>query len=105
MPKTPHICFDRVLPKNFFLHQPTVRTRRGGATRAISPIGKLWMNGSTLHVRFMGGTASQRNTAQTQANWWTGYANLKFVFDNSPNAEIRIAFDSSDGAWSWIGTE
>jgi len=29
--------------------------RRGGGQCAIAPIGKTWMNGSTLRVRFMGG--------------------------------------------------
>jgi hypothetical protein len=30
---------------------------------------------------------------------------LTFEFDNAPNAEIRISFDSSDGAWSYLGTD
>jgi hypothetical protein len=63
------------------------------------------MNGSTLHVRFMGGTPAQQAVAKEQAAWWTQVANLKVVFNNASNAEIRIAFDSNDGAWSWIGTE
>ena len=63
------------------------------------------MNGSTLGVRFMGGTANQQATAREQAGWWAQAANLKFDFNNAPNAEIRIAFDSSDGAWSYIGTD
>ena len=36
--------------------QPTLRGREG-RVRAISPIGKTWMNGSTLQVRFIGGSA------------------------------------------------
>ncbi len=105
MAKPPRVCFDRVLPKNLFQFQQTIRTRRGGPSRAVTPVGKLWMNGSTLHVRFLGGNASQRAIAQEQANWWTAHANLKFEFDNAPNAEIRISFDPNDGAWSYIGTD
>jgi astacin (peptidase family M12A)/pre-peptidase len=30
---------------------------------------------------------------------------LKFEFNNANNADIRIAFDSNDGAWSYIGTD
>ena len=30
---------------------------------------------------------------------------LKFDFNSAANAEIRIAFDSSDGAWSYVGTD
>ena len=63
------------------------------------------MNGSTLHVRFLGGTAAQQNLVKEQAAWWTAVANIKFEFDNSLNSEIRIAFDPNDGAWSYIGVD
>ncbi|MBL8176644.1 MAG: pre-peptidase C-terminal domain-containing protein [Bryobacterales bacterium] len=101
----PKVCFDRVLPRNRFRPQTLVRTRRGGPMRAISPLGVLWMNGSTLRVRFLGGTASQKSIAREQALWWTEHANLKFEFGTDPNSEIRIAFDRNDGAWSYVGTE
>ena len=97
------VCIDRVLPRDEFRFQHTVR--RGGTVRAIMPIGKLWMNGSTLRVAFMGGSAVQQATAKTQALWWTQFANLKFDFDNAPDADIRVSFDPNDGAWSYIGTD
>ena len=97
------VCIDRVLPRDEFRFQHTVR--RGGTVRAIMPIGKLWMNGSTLRVAFMGGSAAQQATAKTQALWWTQFANLKFDFDNAPDADIRVGFDPNDGAWSYIGTD
>lgn len=100
----PHVCFDRILPRELLRPQATMSVR-GGRTRAISPIGKTWMNGSTLRVRFIGGTAAQKANARTQAGWWEAVANLKFVFDDSPQAEIRIAFDAGDGAWSYVGTD
>ena len=99
----PKVCFDRVLPRDMMRHQSILRL--GGRARAIAPIGKSWMNGSTLRVRFMGGTAAQRATVKEQAGWWTQFANLRFAFDDSPNAEIRISFDGSDGAWSYVGTD
>jgi hypothetical protein len=83
--------------------QATVR--RGRGTRAIIPIGKLWMNGTTLRVRFMGGTAAQQAKAREQALWWTQFANLTFDFSNAPDAEIRVTFDPDDGAWSYVGTD
>ena len=98
-----HFCTDRVLPGNQMRLQSTVR--RGGSTRAIMPIGKLWMNGSTLRVRFIGGTAAQQAKAKEQAQWWTAFANLTFDFNNAPDAEIRISFDPNDGAWSYVGTD
>jgi hypothetical protein len=63
------------------------------------------MNGSTLHVRFIGGTNAQKAKAKEQAGWWTQVANLRFVFDDAPSAEIRISFDENDGAWSYVGTD
>jgi hypothetical protein len=97
------ICFDRVLPRELMRRQLTVR--RGGRLRAISPIGKKWVNGVTLRVRFMGGTAAQQELVKQQAAWWTQVANLSFEFNNSSTAEIRISFDENDGAWSYIGTD
>ncbi len=96
-------CTDRVLPAELMRFQPT--RQLGGRTRAIVPIGKLWMNGSTLRVRFIGGTAAQRATVKEQAGWWTQHANLHFDFNDAPDAEIRIAFDENDGAWSYVGTD
>src|SRR5688572_18613205 len=97
------VCTDRILPRDMMRLQPT--RRMGGRTRAIAPIGKTWMNGSTLRVKFLGGTAAQRALVKEQAGWWSEQANLRFEFDNSPNAEIRISFDPNDGAWSYVGTD
>jgi len=102
--RRPKVCIDRILPSEMMRLQ---RTMRGpaGRVRAISPIGKAWMNGSTLRVKFMGGTSAQQRTVREQADWWSQHANLKFDFNNAANAEIRIAFDASDGAWSYVGTD
>ncbi|WP_372659754.1 M12 family metallopeptidase [Hydrogenophaga sp.] len=99
----PHVCVQRALPEDAMRFQPTVRS--GGRTRAVMPIGKLWMNGSTLRVRFIGGTAAQHAQVKEQAGWWTEHANLRFEFNDAPDAEIRIAFNPTAGAWSYIGTD
>jgi hypothetical protein len=104
MPKKAKVCIDRVLPTALMQFQPTARMG-GGRSRAIAIKEKPWMNGSTLHVRFLGGTAAQQNLVKEQAAWWTAVANIKFEFDNSLNSEIRIAFDPNDGAWSYIGVD
>ena len=98
------VCIDRILPRDLMRFQLTTRMR-GGMTRAIAPIGKTWMNGSTLRVRFMGGTPTEQNIARQQAEWWSQVANLQFDFNDVLNAEIRIAFDHNDGAWSYVGTD
>ena len=97
------VCIDRVLPRELMRRQLTVR--RAGRMRAIGPIGKKWVNGETLHVRFMEGTAAQKEIVKEEASWWTQVANLKFDFNNAADAEIRIRFDQTDGAWSYIGTD
>jgi hypothetical protein len=104
MPDAPKMCFDRILPRD--LMRPHRRTRGpDGNDRAISPIGKTWINGSRLRVRFMGGTPTERATAQQQAQWWAEVANISFDFGNAPDAEIRVSFDPGDGAWSMVGTD
>jgi hypothetical protein len=97
------VCFDRILPRDMFRPQPTMRI--GGKPRAVIFFRKLWINGSTLRVRFMGGTPAQQAKAKEQAGWWLPHANLSFDFNNAPDAEIRVAFDASDGAWSYLGTD
>ncbi|HEY9065675.1 MAG TPA: M12 family metallopeptidase [Burkholderiaceae bacterium] len=100
----PKCCFDRILPRD--LLRPLETTAGiGGRTRALAPRGKSWINGSTLQVRFMGGTTAQQDKAREQAAWWMAVANLRFVFGDAPNADIRISFDENDGAWSMIGTD
>jgi hypothetical protein len=108
MNDTLKICFDRILPQD--LNRP-IRTRTiasgdGAQLESVFPdIRKLWINGSTLRVRFLEGSPQQQATAREQAGWWTQHANLTFDFNNALDAEIRIAFDSGDGAWSYIGTD
>jgi hypothetical protein len=99
------VCHDRVLPQDAFRQQPLSRTRGRGVLRAIIEFRKMWVNGSTLRVRFMGGTAAQHASVREQAQWWSEHANLTFEFNDAPDAEIRIAFDPDDGAWSYIGTD
>ncbi|MGH7807127.1 MAG: M12 family metallopeptidase [Thermodesulfobacteriota bacterium] len=104
------VCHDRILPQDLSKPQRTLRSRggpfaRGGPFRAVLEFKKLWVNGSNLRVRFMGGTQTERATAKEQAKWWTQHAKLTFDFNNAPDAEIRISFNPADGAWSWVGTD
>lgn len=100
---TRKICIDRVLPKDE--NRPQRMMRIGGKSRALIVFRKLWVTGSTLHVRFLEGTDSQKALVKEQAGWWTEHANLNFVFDDAADAQIRITFDPNDGAWSYIGTD
>ncbi len=98
------ICIDRVLPRDLNRPQHTI-TLEDGRAGAIIDFRKLWINGSTLRVRFLEGTEQQKALAKEQANWWAEHANLTFLFNDDTDAEIRISFDPDDGAWSYIGTD
>jgi Astacin (Peptidase family M12A) len=104
MAKAPHICFDRLLPQDLRGPQPT-RMMSDGRVRAISPKSKQWLNGSTLSIRFLDGTAQQQQMVRDIAPRWTEHANLHFDFTDDPRAKIRITFDDRDGAWSYVGTD
>lgn len=98
------ICFDRVLPRDIDRPQRTSNLANGKAG-AIINFRKLWINGSTLRVRFLEGTERQKSITKEQAAWWSMHANLTFAFTEDDDAEIRITFNESDGAWSFIGTD
>jgi len=53
------ICHDRLLPLDLVRPQQTIRLGTGPA-RAVFVFRKMWINGSTLRVRFMGGTDAQQ---------------------------------------------
>lgn len=114
----PRCCIDRILPRDLLdapakssppappsRHTPHAPTSRRRAARALSPRGKTWINGSTLRVRFLGGTAEQQALVRQQAQWWAVVCNLRFEFGEAVDAEIRIGFDPRLGAWSMIGTD
>lgn len=105
MPTGPRICFDRILPSA--LAEPAFSLDTGFNPRfeAVFFFRKAWPNGTTLRVRFLEGTSEQQQLAMQQARWWSQSANLRFVVSDASDAEIRIAFDSGDGAWSYIGTD
>jgi hypothetical protein len=102
------VCHDRLLPRELYRAPDVPRARRADGVyqlRAIMPRGKTWPVGSRLRVRFLSGTPAQRQLVQRCAPTWSEFAKLDFSFDDSPQAEIRISFDASDGAWSYVGTD
>ena len=99
----PKLCFDKVLPSE--LNRPIRMMMIGGQLQAVFEFRKRWIIGSTLSVRFMEGTQAEQDLVIQQANLWTQHANLNFDFNNAPDADIRITFDQTDGAWSYVGTD
>jgi len=106
----PRVCFDRILPRDLRRLQTDVpggpvAVRSPAGSRAAIVLRKRWPNGSTLRVSFLEGSASQQAIVTRFAPQWSEFGNLKFEFGFDPGAEIRIAFDRRDGAWSYIGTD
>lgn len=97
-------CVDRILPKDLMRFHPNQESY-SGRIRALSPIGRAWLNGTTLQVRFLNGTDAQKELAAMQAQWWAQNSNIRFNFNQSPQADIRVSFNPADGAWSYIGTD
>ncbi|MES2354002.1 MAG: pre-peptidase C-terminal domain-containing protein [Pseudomonadota bacterium] len=96
------VCYDRILPTDLMTltyPQPGDRPRMAVFKE------KKWPNGSTLKVRFIGGDEQKQSLVRNFAPQWCKHANLKLEFNNAPDAEIRIAFNSEDGAWSYIGID
>lgn len=111
-------CIDRLLPKEMEDQAQLAAIRENPANlatpeemnqppaqRSIALIKKkLWSPGRTLHVLFLDGDPKVQAKVAEVAQQWMQYANIKFVFDNAPTAEIRISF-RQPGSWSFIGTD
>jgi len=98
------ICFDRILPRHLAIPRMVV-SWGNSRFRAIAPKSSVWPNGSTITIAFLGGSSTEQAMVREIASEWMQYANLKFDWRASLPATIRIAFDESDGAWSYIGTD
>jgi hypothetical protein len=73
--------------------------------RLIAPIGKEWINGSILRVKFLEGSADQQGEVLSKIKNWENTCNIKFrVVEDGPS-DIRITFNPDDGSWSYIGTD
>jgi hypothetical protein len=66
---------------------------------------KLWEIGTTLRVRFLGGTPVQHKSVKAAASEWTQHANLRFKFVSKGPAEVRVAFEPNGGSWAYLGTD
>ncbi len=73
---------------------------------AIALKGAYWPNGSTLKVFFIDGSPYEVQYVESVMREFERICNIKFltVTDRSIS-DLRIAFNSGDGAWSYIGSE
>jgi hypothetical protein len=69
---------------------------------------KLWPNGATLRIQFLGGSSRRHGRVMRIASQWFAAANLHFEVlpRNSPTVgDIRIVFDANSGNWSYLGVD
>lgn len=120
------ICFDRVVPDEVsparaaaeratISHARSVlsmaspgeldATSVNHPVRAAIVINKQWENGQVLKCRFLNGSKTQRKKVEKKAHIWEKYANIKFKFVTTGDAEIRISFGPDPGSWSAVGTD
>ncbi len=98
----PHYCLMRSRPR---VALPTgLSTPRA---RLIIATASKWMNGSTLSYGFYNGPKIQKDAVRAAfAEWKALGIGLSFAEASSvASAQIRIAFDQTDGSWSYIGTD
>jgi hypothetical protein len=65
----------------------------------------LWDLGTTIKVKFLSGSKELQNKIKPIVKEWEKYANVKFNFVTSGNADIRVLLGSGTGHWSYIGTD
>lgn len=65
----------------------------------------FWPNGSTLRIRFLGGSDYVRQQVARYAREWTQHANLNFQFVDSGPSDIRISFVRNGSSWSMLGRQ
>ncbi len=82
----------------------TAKEQEPGKARDDSS-GKLWQVGTTIRIRFLDGDASTHEQVKAIASEWMKYANIQFDFVGGGDSDVRIGFEKSDGAWSYLGTD
>ncbi len=118
----PKICFDRLLADDQIIlaarqaveENPAnipLSTAPADGFGSIEPLElaletrTLWKPGRELRVRFLDGDPVVQAKVAEVAHRWEEYANIRFVFGDDPQAEIRIAFTPGAGSWSYLGTD
>lgn len=109
MSQVKKMCFDKILPKDLRKIQKLVEPTNGKGlwtSKAVAVANKRWTNGRTIKICFLEGTLEQIEMVKEISVKWTEYANLTFEFvEEIMDSDIRVSFNSDDGAWSYMGTD
>lgn len=80
-----------------------IMTSLGIGESGVMDMSSKWTNGSTIRVKFMGGSANVRQRIMQYAKTWEQFANIKLNFVEYGDADIRISF-MRGGYYSVVGT-
>jgi hypothetical protein len=77
-----------------------------GTTKAALQRDAKWVSGDPITVAFMSGDDTLKERVRDVARRWIapGLANLRLVFNDDPDANVRISFQAGNGSWSTVGT-
>src|SRR5688500_7915092 len=99
------ICVDKNLPNRKLQKKSDKIAENLNPINLALETGKKWAPGTEIKCVFLEGTVVQKAKVEREAHKWEQYANIKFKFVESEDADIRISFDTSSGSWSYIGTD
>jgi serralysin len=95
----------RVIAKPLQIEDAQTCTEIGPSSLSAASIrNRVWPNGTSLRVKFIGGSDFVRAKVRYYSQTWSNYANIRFVFVESSPSDIRISFDFDNSSWSYIGT-
>lgn len=90
---------ERSVRGNF--HKNSSDTTKG---RGLADNYYLWDLGTTIKVKFLSGSKELQDKIKPLAKEWEKYANVKFNFVKSGDADIRVFIGNGNGHDSYIGT-
>lgn len=80
-----------------------VTTSPAGVAKIWGQENRFWNNGSTLRVKFLSGSASQKREAWKRFQEVDALVGLSFV-QTTGVSDIRVRLDLNNGHWSYVGT-
>lgn len=100
------ICTEIILNADELTEEPDLPPGMVARAVAFKPeIGKYWPNGRVLRVGFIGGNEAVRARVQKYAQEWSTVANIRFLFVEKGETDLRVGFTPGLGTWSLIGTD
>jgi hypothetical protein len=120
-PQPVKICFERIIPDELDPERTARRRMReviaassrktlnaddmGQIARMALINTKKWTAGQQLRCRFLDGSTGMKKKVEAVAHQWEQYADVKFKFVTSGDAEVRISFFADSGSWSAVGRD